>query len=62
MHGVPAEVLSDRGPAFLSGLIAEVDMLLGFLKVNTTVYQPQTDGLVEHFNRTLIATLAKTVQ
>ena len=32
----------------------------GFRKVNTTAYHPQTDGLVERFNRTLIAMLSKT--
>ena len=61
-HGVPAEVLSDRGQAFLSGLMKEVEVLLGFHKVNTTVYHPQTDGLVERYNRTLTAMLAKTVE
>lgn len=61
-HGVPAEVLSDRGSAFLSGLMKEVESLLGFHKVNTTAYHPQTDGLVERFNRTLTAMLAKTAE
>jgi hypothetical protein len=37
-------------------------MLLGIHKVNTTAYHPQTDGLVEHFNWTLTAMLAKTVE
>ena len=60
-HGVPSEVLSDRGKAFLSGLMQEVQKLLGFRKANTTAYHPQTDGLVERFNRTLTAMLAKTV-
>ena len=46
-HGVPSEVLSDRGKAFLSGLMEEVSKLLGFHRVNTTAYHPQTDGLVE---------------
>ena len=59
-HGVPAEVLSDRGKAFLSELFKEVEKILGFRKVNSTAYHPQTDGLVERFNRTLIAMLAKT--
>ena len=40
----------------------EVEELLGFHKVNTTAYHPQTDGLVERFNRTLTAMLAKTVE
>ena len=61
-HGVPAEVLSDRGCAFLSGLMKEVELLLGSHKVNTTAYHPQTDGLVERFNRTLTAMLTKTAE
>ena len=61
-HGVPTEVLSDRGRAFLSSLMKEVEALLGFYKVNTSAYHPQTDGLVERFNRTLIAMLEKTVE
>ena len=60
-HGVPTEVLSDRGRAFLSGLMEEVGKILGFRKINTTAYHPQTDGLVERYNRTLTAMLAKTV-
>ena len=60
-HGVPSEILSDRGKAFMSGLMTEVEELLGSHRVNTTAYHPQTDGLVERFNRTLTAMLAKTV-
>ena len=54
--------MSDRGRAFLSGLMQEVELLLGFKKVNTMAYHPQTDGLVERFNRTLTAMLAKSVE
>lgn len=61
-HGVPGELLSDRGPAFLSKLLQAVCQLMGIKKVNTTVYHPQTDGLVERFNRTLTDMLAKTVE
>lgn len=61
-HGVPAELLSDRGKAFLSKLMCEVYKLLSIHKVNTTAYHPQTDGLVERFNRTLTSMLAKTVE
>ena len=58
-HGVPSEVLSDRGRAFLSGLLKEVERLLGFGKTNMSAYHPQTDGLVD---RTLTSMLAKTVE
>ena len=61
-HGVPSQLLSDRGGAFLSKLLQEIAALLGFHKVNTSAYHPQTDGLVERFNRTLIDMLAKTAE
>ena len=43
-HEVPTEVLSYRGAAFLSKLMADVNHLLGIHKVNTTANHPQTDG------------------
>ena len=46
-HGVPAQLLSDRGAAFLSRLLMEICELLGVEKLNTTAYHPQTDGLAE---------------
>ncbi len=61
-HGVPAELSSDRGAAFLSNLMKGVCQLMGIHKVNTTAYHPQTDGLVERFNRTLTDMLAKKVE
>ena len=44
------QLLSDRGAAFLSGLMQELYHLLGIHKVNTTAYHHQTDGLVERFH------------
>ena len=61
-HGVPTQLLSDRGTSFLSNLIKEVCNLLGIKKVNTTAYHPQTDGLVERFNHTLTDMLSKKVK
>ena len=43
-HGVPVQLLFDRGMAFLSKLMKEVYKLLGLKKVNTMAYHPQTDG------------------
>ena len=36
--------------------------LMGLDKMYTTAYHPQSDGLVERFNRTLTDMLAKTVE
>ena len=44
-HGVPGELLLDRGTAFLSKLIMDVYDRMGITKNNTTAYHPQTDGL-----------------
>ncbi len=57
---IPEELLSDRGPNFLSELIQEVCKLLGVKKINTSGYHLPTDGLVEKFNSTLINMTAKT--
>ena len=58
-HGVPAELLSDRGANLLSSLLVDLCRLLGMKKVNTTASHPQTDGLVENVNRTIRAMIAK---
>ena len=61
-HGVPEELLSDRGANFLSDLIKSVCDILGVKKINTSGYHPQTDGLVEKFNSTLINMIAKSCE
>ena len=58
-HGIPQELLSDRGQNFLSNLIQEICKVLQVKKLNTSGYHPQTDGLVEKFNSTLIEMIAK---
>ena len=61
-HGVPRELLSDRGTSFLSKIMMEVYKLLGTHKVNTTAYHPQGDGLVECMNRSLLNMLSKSAE
>ena len=58
-HGRPREILSDRGPNFLSKLMDALFKLLKVKKINTTAYHPQTDGLVERFHQTLMDMLSK---
>ena len=52
------ELLPDQGANCLSELI-QICRELGVKKVNTSGYHPQTDGLVEKFNPTLINVIAK---
>ena len=53
--GVPEQLHSDQGRNFESDVIAEVCNTLGVVKTRTT---PQSDGLVERQNRTLLSMLA----
>jgi transposase InsO family protein len=53
-HGAPKKLLSDRGKNFLSDLMHDIATIMKIKKVNTTAYHPQTDGLTERFNKTLI--------
>ena len=59
-HGIPEELLSDRGANFLSTLVQEICKLLDVRKINTSGYHPQTDGMVERFNMTLTNMIAKS--
>ena len=58
---MPEVLVSDRGANLLSALMKEVSEVMGMKKVNTTAYHPQADGLVENFNRSLQAMVAKSV-
>uniref|UniRef100_A0A9J8CAA1 ribonuclease H n=1 Tax=Cyprinus carpio carpio TaxID=630221 RepID=A0A9J8CAA1_CYPCA len=51
--GLPLEILTDQGTPFMSRLMADLCRLLRVKQLRTTVYHPQTDGLVERFNQTL---------
>lgn len=55
---VPRQLHSDQGSQFESKVITEICKLLHIDKTRTTPYHPQSDGLIERFNRTLIQMLA----
>ena len=56
-YGAPTQIHSDQGPQFESKLFQHLCILLGIKKTRTTPYHPQSDGLVERFNRTLLSML-----
>ena len=53
IFGVPLQLHSDRGTNFQSKVFQEVCSLLGIEKTRTTARRPQSDGMVEHVNRTI---------
>ena len=56
--GFPIQIHSDQGREFESQLFKQLCKLLNIEKSRTTPYNPKSDGLVERFNRTLLAMLS----
>ena len=56
--GLPDNLHTDQGRNFESVLIKEICSLLNIKKTRTTPYHPQSDGLIERFNRTLLNMLS----
>ena len=48
--GIPATIISDRGPQIISSLWNSLCSLLGIKRAQTTAYHPQANGLVERFH------------
>jgi len=51
LHGLPEQIISDRGPQFVSGFMRELNKLLGIKTAASTAYHPQTDGQTERVNQ-----------
>ncbi|UYV60444.1 hypothetical protein LAZ67_1001171, partial [Cordylochernes scorpioides] len=60
-HGAPQYLISDRGSQFTSNLMEEVMKMCKIKHFFTTSYHPQTNGLTERLNRTLINMLSMYV-
>uniref|UniRef100_H3B522 Gypsy retrotransposon integrase-like protein 1 n=1 Tax=Latimeria chalumnae TaxID=7897 RepID=H3B522_LATCH len=60
-HGIPESLHTDQGCQFESDVVKHLCQLLGIRKTRTNPYHPQSDGMVERFNRTLIDQLSKTL-
>ena len=60
-YGAPCELLSDRGSNFLSRVVTKFCTLFDIKPVHTTAYHPQTNGLVERMNGTIVKTIVKMI-
>ncbi|UYV71683.1 hypothetical protein LAZ67_9000031, partial [Cordylochernes scorpioides] len=60
-HGAPQYLISDKGSQFTSNLMKEVMKTCKIKHCFTTSYHPQTNGLTERLNRTLINMLSMYV-
>ena len=55
---MPSVIHSDQGREFENKVMQELCLLCDAHKTRTTPYHPESDGLVERFNRTLLMMLA----
>ena len=55
--GLPSILHSDQGHNFESTLLQQMLDAFGTSKSHTTAYHPEEDGMVEHFNRSLLQML-----
>lgn len=52
-HGVPVNIVSDRGSLFTSAFFSALSSALGFHRLLSTAYHPETDGQTERVNQIL---------
>ena len=59
--GMPLVIHSDQGREFENGLMKSLCALLGCTKIRTAPYHPESDGMIELFNRTCLMMLSMFV-
>ena len=59
--GMPLVIHSNQGREFENGLMKSLCNLLGCVKTRTAPYHPESDGMVERFNRTCLVMLSMFV-
>jgi cleavage and polyadenylation specificity factor subunit 1 len=55
--GTPLYLTTDRGSQFESELFHELSTSLGFTRLRTTAYHPQSNGKIERYHRTMKASI-----
>jgi len=52
-HGTGSKLITDQGPAFMSTFFRETCKILGVQKIRTSIYHPQSNGMVERLPFTM---------
>ncbi|UYV72237.1 hypothetical protein LAZ67_9002287, partial [Cordylochernes scorpioides] len=60
-HGAPRELITDRGRSFQAKVVNELTKMCGMSHYFTMAYHPQTNGLTERLNKTLVDMLSMYV-
>ena len=60
--GIPEHLHTDQGRNFEAEIIKEICKLLDIKKTQTSPYHPQSDGMIERFNRTLLNMLSTALE
>ena len=60
-HGAPRVLLSDNAKDFTGVVASEIYELCKIRKIKTSAYHPQTNGLTERFNHTLVTMLRQYI-
>lgn len=59
--GFPKEILTDQGTPFMCETMKQVCATVQIQQIRTSVYHPETDGLVERYNQPIKVMLKKTL-
>ena len=59
-YGLPESITTDRGANFTSNIWQEVTTSLGIKLQHTTAYNPEANGVIERYHRTLKTALASS--
>ena len=61
-HGVPQEIVTDKGSNFLAQIVQELSHSLGIKRVTTSSYHPAANSLCERRNAVITSSLKKIIQ
>lgn len=60
--GFPKQIITDKGMVFMGKTLKALAQMVELQMLHTTVYYPQTNGLVQRFNRMFKRMLKKFIQ